>query len=168
MAGRTQSKFVRFLIGDTGATLREVPVSKIGDVNLQYPDCELTALQDAVKGFFQGLPDFKLEFSGPMDTSAAVAAAGTGAAPTLSGSHTILYPLLTVTPTVPVSWAIYIGIQAYWATGMPVFGMTKTSTSGVVLMNYAPYPDGEKMSYKATIRLFPGSSAPAWGTAAIS
>lgn len=168
--GRTESKFIRFILGDSAQTLREIPVNKIGPVQLIYPEVDLTALQDAVRGFLTGLPDFFMDFEGPMDTSAAVANAGSGAVPALSGSHTVLQPLLAVPTAAPiiVSWAIDVGIQKYWSTGDPVFSVTHSSVNGVVLMNYAPYQNGEAMMYKARLRMAPGSIAPAWGTSQVT
>src|SRR5579859_3668112 len=156
---RTLSKYVRFIIKDSGATLREVPVNKIGNVGLIYPQVDLTAFQDAVKGFAPGIPDAKLTFGGPFDTSAAVAAAASGATPALSGSHTILNAvngLLT-----PLSWAIYIGMGRYWSTGDPVFGISSSSTAGVLVTNYQVLDASGGLAYTADLVFYPGSTAPA-------
>jgi hypothetical protein len=165
---RTVGKYVRFLIKDSGAVLREIPVDKIGDVGLTYPEVELTAIQDAVQGFLAGLPGFSLEIEGPLDNSSAVAAAGSGAAPTLSGSHTVLNPVNGL--TTPLSLGIYIGMGRYWTTGDPVFGLSSSSTNGVIVTSYVMQGLGtqDPARYKAKIAMYPGSAAPAWGTAAIT
>lgn len=166
LTGRTPSKYVRFIIGDSSNVLREVPVRSIGPVGLTYPDVDLSALQDAVSGFLQGRPDFSLEIGGPFDTTAAASVAASAAAPVLSGSHTVLCPLNG--DMTPRSLGIYIGVRAYWETGAPVFGISRSSTSGVLVFNYQAVPGDQDLMYTARIRLYPGSSAPAWGTAAVT
>lgn len=168
LTGRTPSKYIRFIIKDTGAVLREVPVNKIGNAGLTYPEVDLTAIQDAVSGFLVGIPDFEMDFEGPVDTSAAVAVAASGTAPALSGSHTVLQPLNGA--TTPLSWAIYIGIRAYWETGAPVFGISSSATNGVILTKYQTSSVGpnDGLMYTARIRMAAGSAAPAWGTTAIT
>lgn len=164
MAGRTVSKWVRFVTGDNAGTLREVPVDSINGVGLTYDEVELTAFQDAIKGVLSGHPDCVVEITGPFDTSAAVAAAGSGAAPALSGSHTVLNPLAG--GNTPRSLGVYIGDRAYWATGAPVFGISSSATSGFICTAYTV--DTSAGKYSARFRLFPGSSLPAWGTAVIT
>jgi hypothetical protein len=159
--GRTASKWVKFYIGDSGATIREIPVDTIGPIGLSYPEVDLTAFQDAVKGFLTDVPDFALDIGGPFDTTAAVAASGSGAAPALSGSHTVLAPLTGL--LVPVSWAVCFGMRQYYITGEPAFGQTKTATSGVILIEYLADPAAGK--YSAKLRLFPGSAVPGWTNA---
>lgn len=166
LIGRTPGKFLRFLLGDISNVLREVPVDTIGEIGLTGVDVDLSAIQDAVKGFLSGQPDFEMKFGGPFDTSPAVAVAASAAAPVLSGSHTILQPLAL--GLVPRSWGIYIGMQAYWETGAPVFGISRSATSGVLVTSYKAAHDGEAMKYTSSLRLFPGSSAPTFGTAAVT
>jgi len=162
--GRTQSKYVKFQLDDSGGTMRDVPITSINGVGLNYPEVDVSAIQDAVKGFLTGQPDFSLEISGPIDTAAAQAASGSGSAAALSGSHTVLSDLPG--GVTPLGFGIYIGIRHNWETGEPVFGLAASAANGVICINYAPNPvDG---MYTATFRLYPGSAAPAWGTAAIS
>lgn len=162
--GRTQSKHVKLQIEDSGGTLRDLPITSINGVGLNYPEVDVSAIQDAVKGFLSGQPDFSLEISGPFDTAAAQAASGSGAAAALSGSHTVLSDLPG--GVTPLGFGIYIGIRQNWETGEPVFGLASSAANGLLCMNYTPNPiDG---MYTATFRLYPGSAAPAWGTAAIS
>src|SRR5579859_5744085 len=159
MAGRTVSKWVRFVVGDSANTLREPPIDSITIVGIQYAQIDLTAFQDAVKGMLPGFPDAPIEITGPFDTTAATAAAGSGAAPTLSGSHTVLQPING--GNTPRSLGVYFGDRALWAAGMPVFGISQTSTSGYLLFEYTVNPK-DPMKYKAVFKLFPGSALPAW------
>lgn len=168
LTGRTPSKYVRFIIKDSGGTLREIPVNKIGNVGLTSPEVELTAIQDAIQGFLLGIPGFKLDFGGPFDTTAAAAVAASAAAPVLSGSHTILNPINGL--QTPLSWAIYIGVRAYWETGAPVFGISSSATNGVLVSKYEIVPGGPQdgVMYEAAICMAAGSTAPAWGTAVVT
>jgi hypothetical protein len=166
LTGRTPSKYIRFILGDTADTLREIPVRSIGPVGLIHPEVDLSAIQDAVDGFLSGRPGFEMEFGGPFDSTAAAAVAASAAAPVLSGSHTVLNPLNGL--QVPRSWGIYIGVRAYWETGAPVFGISKSATSGVLVTKYQVVPGDNDVMYTARLRLFPGSAVPAWGTAAVT
>jgi len=162
--GRTAGKWMKFQIEDSGDVMRDVPITSINGLGLNYPEVDVSAIQDAVKGFLTGQPDYSLEISGPMDNSAAQAASGSGAVAALSGSHTVLYDLPGA--VTPLGFGIYCGIQHVWETGEPVFGLEGTADNGLICINYNPnLVDG---TYTATFRLYPGSAAPAWGTAAIS
>ena len=72
--GRTVGKYVKVQIHDTGAAFRDIPVTAINGVGLTYPEVDVTAIQDAVKGMLNGQPDYTLELSGPFDTTAATTA----------------------------------------------------------------------------------------------
>lgn len=165
MAGRTVSKWVRFVLGDSAGTLREIPIWSISVVGVKYDQIELTAFQDAVKGLLPGFPDAPIEITGPFDTTAAAAAAGTGATPVLSGSHTVLSALNG--GNTPRSLGVYFGDRALWATGAPTFGIINSATSGYLVFEYSVVPK-DPLSYKATLRLFPGSALPAWATTVIT
>ena len=163
--GRTVGKYVKFQLEDSGATLRDIPVTSINGVGLTYEEVDVSAIHDAVKGMLNGQPDYVLEISGPFDTSVAQAASsGSGAAAALSGSHTVLYDLPN--DLTPLAFGIYFGIRQNWSTGEPVFGLTSTSANGILCMNYNVDP--ASMVYTASFRMYPGSAAPAWGVAAIS
>ena len=158
---RTVSKFVRFILEDSGGTLREIPVKRIGAVNLTYPEVDLTAFHDAVKGFLTGEPDFQLEFGGPFDTADAAAISASTVAPVLSGSHTVLYPLLG--GVTPLAWGVLFGLQSYWTdTTDPTFIMSSTAVNGVLVTKYDVVVAGEAMEYNAKICLYPASAAPVW------
>lgn len=70
LIGRTPGKFLRFILGDSADVLREVPVDTIGEIGLTGAEVDLSAIQDAVKGFLSGQPDFEMKFGGPLDTLA--------------------------------------------------------------------------------------------------
>ena len=163
--GRTVGKFVKFQIYDP-TTMRDIPVDSINGVGLTYEEVDVSAIQDAVKGFLNGQPDYSLEISGPFDTTAAVAASTGSLNPAdLSGSHTILSPI--VGGITALGFAIYVGIRQQWSTGEPVFGVSNsTSGNGLLCTNYQVDPGSA--SYTASFRLYPGSIAPAWGIAYIS
>lgn len=162
--GRTKAKWIRFLVDDSGGTPREIPVDTISPVGFTYEENDLTAYQDAVKGYLAGHPDAPIEISGPFDNSAAVAAAASGVAPALSGSHTVLQPISAPTFVTPLGLAVMFGIRGYWATGDPVFGVVAPSaSSGYVCVQYNV--EGEK--YTAKFVPFAGTT-PAWGTAILT
>ena len=154
--GRTTLKNTNFIIGDSAATLRNIPINTLSVVGVTYDELDLTAWQDAVKGALPSMPDAPISISGPFDTAAA------GTSPALSGSHTVLSALVGL--TTPISLDIQIGIRHAWEAGEPQFGITKGAGSGYLVTSYIVNP--AEMSYTAELRLYPGSVLPAWGTAA--
>ncbi len=162
--GRTVGKYFKFQIDDTGGVLRDIPVMTIGEVGMEFPEIDLTALQDAVQGFLTGIPGFGVDFTGPLDNSVVQAASASGAAPALSGSHTVLQGLNGV--LTPLAFGMYVGIRNHWATGDPVFGTTGTAANGAIISNYKV--NGETGTYTAKLAMYAGTIAPAWGTAAIT
>jgi len=161
---RTVSRWVRFIIGDDTEppVLREIPINSVNGVGLDYPDEDVSAFQDAVKGVLSGQPDCSITVTGPFDNAAAVASAGSGAAPTLSGSHTILTTVAGTNHPLPLG--VLLGMQGYWtAAADPAFILNRTTTSGFICTAYDVHPDDG--TYSATFRVYPGSAAPAWGTA---
>lgn len=161
--GRTVSKWVRFVVDDSAGTPREIPINSISVVGLRYDEQDVTAFQDAVKSALANQPEAPIEVSGPWDTSAAVAAAGSAAAPTLSGSHTVLNGING--GGTPLSLGVYFGVRHFWETGEPVFGISSTATTGYTCTSYTVDPSN--MTYTARFAVYPGS-VPAWGTAAIT
>jgi hypothetical protein len=159
--GRTVSKFFKFQIEDSGGVMRDIPVLTIGGVGVSYDEVDVSALQDAFKKFFSGQGTVSLTLTGPLDNTAAQAASGTGAAPALSGSHTVLQPLNGA--LTPRSFGAYFGIQAYWSTGDPVFG----GIDSIIVTDYQVTDNGQ--SYSAKIAVAGNAvNLPAWGTAAIT
>ena len=154
--GRTNQMWVDFEIDDSGGTLRTIPVDSVNGVGLVYDEVELTAFQDAIKGALPAHPDVTITISGPFDNTAAAALG------TLSGSHTILSAINGA--QTPLTLAVKIGIRHAWEAGEPVYGITSSATSGFLCFDYQADVDNGK--YTAKFRMFPGSSAPAWGTAA--
>jgi len=152
--GRTVAKWIDFIVMAFGGTLRSIPVNSINGVGLSYPEQDLTAFQDAIKGALSGTPDCQISITGPFDTTP-VAAVGT-----LSGSHTVLASL--VGGNTPCTIDIHVGMRHTWESGEPQFGITSTATSGFLCRTYDVNID--TMTYTATFSMFPGSSAPAWGT----
>ena len=161
--GRTVGKYIKVQIEDSGGTFRDLPVSSIGGVGLDYDEVDLTALQDAVKGVLPGHGNVGIDISGPFDTTAVQAASGSTAAAALSGSHTVLQPVNG--GTTPLGFAVYYGVRHNWETGEPVFGLASSAANGFLVTGYKVNDDG---TYSATIKLAAGSATPAWGTAAIS
>lgn len=161
MAGRTVSRWLRFAVGDNANVLREIPIWSITIVGIQYAQIDLTAFQDAVKGMLPGFPDAPIEITGPYDTTAAAGFAASTAAPTLSGSHTVLTTING--GNTPRTVGVLFGDRTYWATGAPVFGANQSSASGYLCFEYTVIPK-DPMSYKAIFKLFPGSTIPTWGS----
>jgi hypothetical protein len=165
--GRTVSKFFNLVIADSGGTLRDIPVSTFSALGVVFDEeTSVIALQDAIKSALPGMPDAPLSWTGPFDTSAAQAASGTGAVPALSGSHTVLEPLNGA--YIPKTIDAQLGIQQTWETGEPQFGVTADTTSnpmvGYIITSYVV--NIGDMTYACEARLWPGSTAPDWGTAA--
>jgi hypothetical protein len=154
--GRTNQKWVNFIVDDSAGTIRSIPVDSVNGVGLTYDEVELTAFQDAIKGVLPAHPDVTISITGPFDTTAA------NASPTLSGSHTILSAI--VGGVTPLTLDVQVGIRHTWEAGEPQFGITSSATSGFLCTEYIPDVNAGK--YSAKFRMYPGSSAPAWGTAA--
>jgi len=160
--GRTISKYTNFVIADSNNTLRDIPINSLSACGVTYSEADVSAFQDAVAGVLPDMPDAPLEISGPFDTTAAQAASGTGVVPALSGSHTVLSAL--VGGLTPRSVDVQFGIRQTWLTDEPQFGITATASSGYLVTAYTV--DLDSMTYSASLRLYPGSSLPAWGTGA--
>lgn len=160
--GRTSTKFIRFLVDDSGGTVREIPINKISAVGFVYDEQDVSAWQDAVKTALSTWPDAPIEIDGPFTIDAVQAAGGSGAAPALSGSHTVLSVINGL--QVPLTLDVRVGMRQYWTTNEPQFGITSSSTDGYICTQYTV--DFESMTYHAKFVLFAGSAAPAWGTAA--
>jgi hypothetical protein len=159
--GRTTTKWIRFAVTDKDGDVREIPVDSIGPVGLVYDEVELTAFQDAVKGYLSNHPDAPIDITGPLDTTAETGLAASGLVPTLSGSHTVLSVINTVNWNPRGLWVAF-GVRGYWtAVTDPAFGVAAPSaTSGYVCTKYQV--EGEK--YSARFVPYPGT-IPAWGTA---
>jgi len=154
--GRTTQKWTTFNVDDSGGTLRTIPVDSINGVGLTYDEVELTAFMDAIKGALPAHPDCVITITGPFDTTV-VAAAGS-----LSGSHTVLAGIDG--GTTPLTLDVQVGIRHAWESGEPQFGITSSSTAGFLCFDYQA--DVNSGKYSAKFRMYPGSTAPAWGTAA--
>jgi len=153
---------MRFGVDDSGGTPREIPVDSISPVGFVYEENDVTAFQDAVKTYLAGHPDAVIEITGPFDNSAEVGLAASGAAPTLSGSHTVLSAICGV--GTPLGLWVAWGIRGYWETGNPAFGVvTPSATSGYLCTRYTV--EGEK--YSARFVPYPGT-VPAFGTAILA
>ena len=144
--GRTVARFTEFWFSD--GTMRELPVDSINGVGLNYEEVELTAFMDAIKGALPNTPDCAIDITGPFDTTANSAHAVLSAA---NGAMT------------PRSLDVKVGIRQSYVEGEPQFGITATATSGFICTSYIVDVNAGK--YSAKFRLFPGSSAPAWGIA---
>lgn len=168
LTGRTPSKYLRFVLEDVDGVLRELPINKIGNIGLTYPEVDLTALQDALKGFLTGTPGFALTISGPQDNAPAAAISGSGVKPALSGGHDVLRRL--VGSLTPRAFAIAIGQRGYWQSGDPVisiasqtFSLTALASDGCLVSGYDAIQNGEAIEYTAKIAMSSGSAAPTFG-----
>lgn len=164
MAGRTVTRWTRFGLDDSSGTPREIPIHTLTPVGLTYEEQSVTAWQDIVMGFLSGVPTATIEISGPWSTTAATGLAASTAKPTLSGSHTILHPIISGAFKTPLGLAVMFGERGYWAAGQPVFGIVSpSSTSGYILMSYVV----EGNDYTARFQPWAGTT-PVWGTAILS
>lgn len=162
--GRTVTRWVRFALDDSSETPREIPIHTLAPVGLTYAEQDATAWQDAVMGFLADVPTAPIEITGPWSTKAAVSLAASTAKPALSGSHTILHPIISGSFVTPLGLAVMFGMQNYWAAGDPVFGIVSpSSSSGYVLMSYSQ----EGNDYSAKFQPWPGTT-PVWGTAILT
>jgi hypothetical protein len=158
--GRTTSKWIRFCVDAVGGVSAEIPVDSISPVGFTYDETELTAWQDAVKGYLTNHPDCPIDITGPFDTSAIVPRSASTVAPALSGSHTVLGPKSAVTNSLPGNLWIGFGIRGYWTAGDPAFGVIDSDDVkyGYILTKYTV--EGEK--YSARFVPTPGTN-PGWG-----
>lgn len=154
--GRTTFKHIQFNVDDSGSTLRSIPINSLSVVGIQYDEQDVTAFQDAVNGALPSMPDAPIEISGPFDNTAAQTVG------TLSGSHTILSAINGL--MTPLSLDVQFGIRHAWESGEPQFGITASAANGYICTRYTV--DVSNMTYTARFVLYPGSAAPAWGTAA--
>lgn len=153
--GRTNFKWLDFIIHDSDGTLRSIPVTAINGVGFTVATTDQTAFQDAITNALPGHLTCVINIAGPWD-SVVVAAAGT-----LSGSHTVLSPLPGLTK--PLTLDVQIGVRQAWETGEPQFGITASATSGFLCSSYVV--DVGAGTYTASFYVT-GVTAPAWGTAA--
>lgn len=159
--GRTPSKFIKVQIEDNGAALRDIEWTTIGDVGIVYDSVDVSALTDALKSGLTGQGSFGLDITGPMSNKAAVAASTTGVHAACTGCMNI-FPAMNGVQT-PRSFAVYIGIQADWATGDPVFG----AVDCVNVTSFTVTQNGTMFS--AHIALAGNRvNDPAWGSAQIA
>ncbi len=159
--GRTVAKWTKFFVDDVNAVLREVPIDSINGVGLDYPAKDVTAFQDAIHTVLPEIPDLEITITGPFDNSTAQAASGSGVAPALSGSHTVLSAIAG--GNTPLALCIAFGMRQYYTTGEPTFGLTGTAANGFLCLSYVVNPDD--MKYTAKFKVCAGSAIPAWGAA---
>ena len=154
--GRTVARWTDFRVDDSAGTLRSIPVNSINGVGLNYPQRDLTAFQDAIRGALPETPESEITISGPLDTTAAQTVG------TLSGSLTVLSGIAG--GNTPLTLDVQIGIRHAWESGEPQFGITSSAANGYLCKRFDV--NLETMQYTAVFGMYPGSAAPAWGTAA--
>lgn len=147
--GRTNKRWVAFLVDDSAGTPRNIPVNSINGVGLDYGEADVTAFTDAIKNVLPETPDCTIEIQGPFDNTAT------------TGSHTVLSGV--VGGNTPLTMDVQIGMRHAWESGEPQFGITSSSTAGMLVTKYTV--DMDSMTYSATLKVM-GGTAPAWGTAA--
>lgn len=148
--GRTVSKWVTFNVDDSSGNVREIAVDSINGLGLNYPETDLTAFTDAIKGALPNTPECVISITGPWDSTAS------------TGSHTVLSAINGL--NTPLTLDVQIGVRHAWESGEPQFGITSSATAGFLCRNYNVDPS--EMKYSAEFYMFPGSTAPAWGTSA--
>lgn|SRR3990167_465764 len=148
--GRTVSKWTKFLVDNASGTLTSIAVDSINGVGLTYDEVDLTAFFDAIKGVLPNHPDVTIAITGPFDNTAS------------TGNHIVLSGI--VGGVTPLSMDVQIGMRHAWESGEPQFGITSGAADGFLCTEYLVDPGAGK--YSAKFRIYPGSAAPAWGTAA--
>jgi hypothetical protein len=166
--GKTVGKFTKFQLETSSGGLADIPVTSYGSVGLTAAEVDVTSLQDSITNVLNGQNSWSTTITGPFDNRARVAGSTTGNRPALSGSHTILSPLMTSTySATPRSFGIYIGIQGDWATNDPVFG----GIDCILVSGYTVDPAAGTYSCKLSVagnRSAISVNGPAWGTAQIA
>lgn len=156
--GRSSSKWIDFRVEDSGGTIRSIPIATINGVGVTYDEQEVMAIQDQLHTALPNHANAPIDITGPFDTTAAAVA------PALSGSHTVLSGING--GNTPLALGVYVGIRHAWESGEPVFGLSSSATSGYLCMNYTVDPAAG--TYSARFVPAPGSTVPAWGTAAVA
>jgi hypothetical protein len=157
MAGRTTTKWIRFIVDDSTGVPREIPIDSISVVGFIYDEVDITAWQDKVKGYLANHAECNIDITGPFDNDAVQLIAASGDKPVLSGSYPVLGPVNAPTFTTPLGLYICIGDRKYWVLGDPVFGIPiPTATSGYTCTKFNI--EGEK--YRARFVCDP--SNPEW------
>ena len=144
--GRTVSQYTLFNVDDSGGTLRSIAVNSINGVGLDYPEVDVSAFYDTVKGVLLDTPSCVIDITGPIDTTAS-----TGNMPVLSG---------IVGLQVPLALDIRIGMRHTWESGEPAFGITGTATNGFLCKSFTVDPGSG--TYSASFVVAAGSAAPGW------
>jgi hypothetical protein len=155
--GRTVNRWIRFVVEDSGNVMREIPINSINGVGLTAEEIDVTAFQDPVKTVLPGRSDCTIAITGPFDSTAAAANAASGAAPVLSGSHTVLKGIYGL--NVPLALGILFGVRHYYETTEPAFGLTATASVGFICTEYMVNPTD--CTYAATFKVY-GTTAPSW------
>ena len=156
--GRTVSKWVDFRVDDSAGTVRSIPVTTINGVGVTYDEQDVMAVQDKLHSALPNHANAPIDITGPFDTTAAAVA------PALSGSHTVLNGING--GQTPLTLGVYVGIRHAWEDGEPVFGLSASATSGYLCTAYNADPIAG--TYTARFVPYPGSTVPAWGTAALN
>lgn len=141
--GKTNARWVRFLIDDSGATARDVSasVTNISGVGLSYGETDVTAYSDGVRNFTLGHAESQLDVTGTFNNTAT------------TGAHTV-FKDIAGQQSATVTVTVQIGIRAAPTTGDPEFEGEYYCSS------YLVNGDGTW-----TARVVPGSgTAPAWTT----
>jgi hypothetical protein len=115
--GRTNAKFINFLLDNTGGTLTDLSAycKSVGTFGLKSDEQDVTAYSDGVKNVTIGRPEAPLQIVFQWDT--------------------VVYAQLIslVNRQTPLSLDIRMGILHAWVTGEPTFGISSSATSGYVL-----------------------------------
>lgn len=144
--GRTVSRYFEVWLDNAAGVLTQVKVDTIGDIGLDNPESDLTALLDAIRGVLLDTPSFATTIGGPLSTDTHTHLTG------VAGRNT------------PLAGDFRLGINHVWEAGEPTFGITGSATNGFLLSNYKVTNNGTKWS--ANISVFAGSTAPEWNTVA--
>ena len=151
--GRTVPKFITFKIDDSGGTLRTVVgIKSINGVGINYDQMDVSAFNETIKSYLNGQGDCQITIVGNVDNTADV------------GFHNVFSGIAG--GATPLAMDIEFGVRQSYTAGEPQFGITGTSANGMVCTSYVVNADD--MTGTATLTVFSGSAAPAWGTAAES
>lgn len=114
--GRTNNKFISVFLNNAAGVLTDLTAytKSVGAVGIKYDQQDVTALNDGSKNYTIGWGDAPISITFQFDT-------------------TVLAHLIALPTTQPLALDIRFGIRQAYTSGEPVFGISKTATSGYLL-----------------------------------
>ncbi|MFQ5433845.1 MAG: hypothetical protein ACE5FD_03125 [Anaerolineae bacterium] len=143
MAGKTNARWIRVSVDDSGGTPRDISsdVTNIDGSGLTYDETDVTGYSDGWHNVTLGHPDATVTITGPFNNTAS------------TGSHTVFSGIVGL-QSATITLTVQVGIKAAPTTGDPKWEGEYYCTSYLV--------NGDA-TYTAVLRPA-GSTVAAWGT----